>query len=104
MCYFLCNWKNKICNNRYKLCAAIVTLSIQDITKLPEQLRSGFKRTIYWSKYQRKVSTERQNQYIDFLIDPIFQGVNRSFVLLFENEYDRKVHIRYYLEKVEIKD
>ena len=45
-----------------------------------------------------------ENQYLDLLIDPIFQGVNRLFVLLFENEEDRKVHTRYYLPKVEIKE
>ena len=53
---------------------------------------------------QAKVSTEGLNQYLDFLIDPSFQGVNRLFVLLFENEVDRKVHTGYYLPKVEIKD
>ena len=44
------------------------------------------------------------NQYLDFLIDPNFQGVNRLFALLSENEGDRKVHTGYYLPKVEIKD
>ena len=53
---------------------------------------------------QTKVSTEGLNQYLDFLIDPSFQRVNRIFVLLFENEVDRKVHTGYYLPKVEIKD
>ena len=50
------------------------------------------------------MSTERQKQYLDFLIDPNFQGVNRFFVLLFENEVDRKVHTKYYLPKAEIQD
>ena len=45
-----------------------------------------FKRTINWNKYQTYVSTERQNQYLDFLLDWNFQGVNRIFVLPFENE------------------
>ena len=40
---------------------------------------------------------------MDFLIDPIFQGVNR-LVLSFENEDDRKVSTGYHLPKVEIKD
>ena len=44
------------------------------------------------------------NQYLDFLIGPNFQGVNRLCALLSENEGDRKVHIGYYLPKVEIKD
>ena len=69
-----------------------------------EQLRSGFKSTINWNKYQSKISAERQNQNLNFLIDPSFQGVNWLFVLLFENEGDRKVHTVYYLPKVEIKD
>ena len=72
--------------------------------KLLEQLKSGFKRTINQNKYQPKASPERQNQYLDFLIDPSFQGVNRIFVLLFENENDRTVPTKYYLPTVEIKD
>ena len=42
-----------------------------------------------------------QNKYLDSLIDPSFQGVNRLFVLLFQNEEDRNVH---YLSEVEIKE
>ena len=82
----------------------MVTLSTQDNANLLEQLRSGFRRTIIRNKYQSKVSTERQNQYSHFLIDPSFQGVNRLFILSFENENDRKVHTGYYLPKVETKD
>ena len=87
-----------------KIYVPVLTVSTQDNAKLLEQLRSGFKRTVNWNKYQPKISTERQNQYLDFLIDPSFQGVNRIFVLPFENEDDRKVHTGYYLPKVEIKD
>ena len=47
--------------------------------KLLQQLKSGFKRRINWNRYQLKVSPERQNQYLDFLIDPSFQGVNKIF-------------------------
>ena len=38
------------------------------------------------------------------MIDPSFQGVNRLFVLSFENENDRTVHTKYYLPTVENKD
>ena len=38
------------------------------------------------------------------LINPSFQGVNRRFILSFENEDQRKSHSTYYLPKVEIKD
>ena len=47
---------------------------------------------------------KKQNQYLGFLIDPSFQGVNKLLDLLFQNEDDRKVHTGYYLSKVEIKD
>ena len=39
----------------------------------------------------------------DFLIDPRFQGSPRIFVLLFENETERKLQITHYYSKVEIK-
>ena len=67
-----------------KLYVSVVTLSSQDNAKLLEQLKPGFQRTINWNKYQTKVSRERQNRYLDFLIDPSFQGVNKLFVLPFE--------------------
>ena len=51
-----------------------------------------------------KVSTKRQNRYLDFLIDPSFQGVNRLFVLSFKKEDDRKVSTGYYSPKEEIKE
>ena len=81
----------------------VVTISTQDNAKLLEQLKSGFKRTINWNKYQIKVSTEGVNQYLDFLIDLSFQGVNRFLVLSFE-KCDRKLKTGYYLPKVGIKD
>ena len=34
----------------------VVTLSTQDKAKLFQQLKSGFKRTINWDKYQSKVT------------------------------------------------
>ena len=61
-----------------KLFFPVVTLSTQDNIKLLQQLKSGLKRTINWNKYQTKVSTERVNRYLDFLILS-FQGVNRLF-------------------------
>ena len=94
--------KFKITDTKFYI--PVVTLSIQDNTKLLNQLKPSFKRSINWNKYQTKVLTEGQNQYLDFLIEPSFQGVNRRFVLSFENEDDRKVHTRYYLPKVELKD
>ena len=77
-----------------KLYVPVLILSTQDNAKLHELLKSGFKRTINWNKYQPKVSPERPNQYLDFLIDPSFQGVNRLFVLSFENEEDSTYKVK----------
>ena len=67
-------------------------------------LKSGFKRTINWNKYQSKVTIQASNPYLAYLIDSSFQGVNRFFVLLFENNTNRTLHTKYYLPTVEIKD
>ena len=74
----------------------VVTLSTQDNAKLLEQLKSSFKRTINWYKYQPKVSTERINQYLDFLTDPSFQGVIRLFYYL-KMKHKEQSDKRYYL-------
>ena len=85
-----------------KLYVLVVTLSTEDNAKLLEQLKSGFKRTINWNKYQSQKSTERPNQYLDYLIDPGFPGVKRLFVLPFQNERQQISYKRYYLSTVEI--
>ena len=46
----------------------------------------------------------RKKRYLSCLVYPTFQGVNRLFVLSFENEDDRTSHSTCYLPKVEIKD
>ena len=45
-----------------------------------------------------------RNPYLDYSIDPSFQGVNRLFVLSFENTADRTVHREYFPPTVETKD
>ena len=87
-----------------KFYVPVVTFSTQDNEKLLRQLISGLKRTISWSKYQSDPKTYAQNQYLNHLVDPSFQGVNRLFVLSFENENGRTSNSEYYLPKVEIKD
>ena len=82
-----------------KLYVPVVPLSTQDNVKLLKQLELDFKRTINWNKYQSKISTQAQNWYLDFLIDPIFQGVNRIFVLSFENEIVWESYKRYFFSK-----
>ena len=56
----------------------VVTLSTEDNAKLLQQLKSGFKRTINWNKYHSKIEPlNNPNPYLDFLINPSFQGVNK---------------------------
>ena len=44
-----------------KLYVPVVTLPTQDNAKLLQQLKSGFKRTINWNKYQSKGTVQQKN-------------------------------------------
>ena len=97
-------WAETYAITETKLYVPVVTLSTQDNAKLLQQLKSGFKRTISWNKYESNIKIFAQNRCLNHLINPSFQGVKRLFVLSFENEDDRTSHSTYYLPKVEIKD
>ena len=86
-----------------KLYVPVVTLSTQENTKFFQQLKSGFKRVINWNKYLSKPELLTQNPNLNHLVEPSFQGVNRLFVLAFENDDNRTTHSTYYLPNVEIK-
>ena len=47
---------------------------------------------------------QAQNQYLEYLIDHSFQGVNRLFVLPFEDNVHRTSCTRYFFPTVKIKD
>ena len=87
-----------------KLYVPVVTLSTQENTKFLQQLKSGFKRVINWNKYLSKPELLAQNPNLNYLVEPNFQGVNRLFVLAFENDNHRSSTRRYNLPTVEIKD
>ena len=87
-----------------KLYVPVVTLSTQENTKFLQQLKSGFKRVINWNKYLSNPDLLAQNPNLNHLVEPSFQGVNRLFVLAFENDDDRTSNDEYYLPTVEIKD
>ena len=72
--------------------------------QLLSQLKSDFKRTITWNKYLAKPELLAQNANFNHLIDPSFQGINRLFVLAFEDDGQRTSNKRYYIRNVEIKD
>ena len=86
-----------------KIYVPVVTLSIQNNAKLLQQLKSGFKRVINWNKYLSKPELLAQNPILNHLVEPSFQGVNRLFILAFENDTQRTSAKSYYLPNVEIK-
>ena len=81
-----------------------MTLSTKENAKLLQQLKSGFKRVVNRNKYLSKPELLRRNANLNHLIEPSFQGVNRLFILVFENDTQRTSHSNYYLPNVEIKD
>ena len=93
-----------ICNNLYKTLCSSSNLITQENTKFLQQLKSGFKKVINWNKYLSKPELLAQNPNLNHLVEPSFQGVNRLFVLAFENDNHRSSTRRYNLPTVEIKD
>ena len=78
-----------------KLYVPVVTLSTKDNVNLTKQLNKGYKRSVYWNKYKSKIEAKTADNYnvTRFPLDASFQGVNRLFVLAFENTEngDKKV-------------
>ena len=74
-----------------RLYVPIITLSIEDNSKLTKLLNEGFKRPIYWNEYKvipnKTVELAAANdvKYIRKLLDSSWQGVKRLFVLVYNN-------------------
>ena len=82
MCSSTCYCKNpefKITDTKPYVPAG--TSSTQENIKLLKKLETGFKIRINWNKHLAKTTNKAQNRYLDDLIDPSFQRVNRLFVL-----------------------
>ena len=77
----------KMTNTKFYVPA--VTLSAQDNSKLLQQLKSELL---------------ARNTNLNHLFEPSFQGINRHFILAFENDTQRTSHFGYYLPNVELKD
>ena len=87
-----------------KLYVPVVTLSKENDTKLLEQLKTGFKRTIKWNKHRSQITVQSQNNNLNYLIDPTFTNVNRLFVLPFPRTnvgYNRDSFSDYYVPNIE---
>ena len=61
LCYSSATGKTKFKITETKLYVPVVTLSTQDNVKLLKQLKSDFKRTIKWNKYESNIKTFAQN-------------------------------------------
>ena len=51
-----------------------MALSAQNNEKILQQLKTGFKRTINWNKYQLEPMLRAQSRHLNLLIDPSIQG------------------------------
>ena len=60
-----------------ELYVPVVTLSMQDNSKLFQQLKSGLKRTVNWNKYLSKPELLVRNRNLNHFVEPSFQGINR---------------------------
>ena len=88
-----------------KLCVPIVTLSTKDNVNLTKQLNEAFKRSVHWNEYKSKIETKEVHviNLKIFPLDASFQGVNRLFVLAFNNvnndtnRVQRDSHRKYFL-------
>ena len=92
-----------------RLYVPVVTLSSKDNLNLTKQLDEGFKRSVYWNEYKSKIETKSadNNNVTRLPLDASFQGVNRLFVLAFDNtdgnkHVERDSHRKYFLPRVNI--
>ena len=93
-----------------KLHVPTVTLSIKDNVNLTKQLNEGFKISVYWNEYKSKIETKETdaNNLKIFFLDASFSGVNRLFVLAFDNsnndnkKVERDSHRKYFSSGVDI--
>ena len=80
--YAAANQNTPFAKTDTKLYVPVVTATTEDNGKLLQQLKSGFKRTINCNKYHSKtLKLNAPSPYLDFLIDPSFQGVNFCFTI-----------------------
>ena len=86
----------------------VVTFSINDSIKYLENIKQGFKKSIFWNKYTSEITVQPKKNNLDYLIDPKFRNnINSLFVLPFkngDNDPTMKSFYGYYGPLVEIKD
>ena len=85
-------------------------MSKEDNKDFIEQQNKGFQRSIYWIEYKTKEKTENAdaNAFTYLSLDPSFQGVNRLFVMAYDNDNananrsTRDGRTKYYLPTIDL--
>ena len=96
-----------------KLYVPIVTLSIEDNSKLTKLLNKGFKKPIYWNEYKVtpnkivEIANANDVKHIREVLDSSCQDVKRLFVLAYNNTAgNNQVSVdsykKYFLPRVKI--
>ena len=93
----------------------VVTLSKEDNKDFIEQQNKGFQRSIYWNEYKTKkneiVYANNNANIVRYIsLDPSFQGVNRLFVMAYDNDNNNNNanratingRTRYYLPTIDL--
>ena len=86
---------------------------LEDNSKLSKLLSEGFKRSVYWNEYKVtphkiiEIAANNDIKYIRELLDSSCQGVNRLFVLAYNNKAgNNQVSVdsykKYFLPRVKI--
>ena len=66
---YFATWTKKTAITNTKLYVPVATLSTNENAELLQQLKTSFKGTIAWIRYQSKATIEKQNQYLGYLND-----------------------------------
>ena len=91
-----------------KLYVPVVTLTTKDNENSTKQLDEGL--SVYWNEYKSELETKAadNSNVTRFPLDASFQGVNRLFVLAFDNtengnkKVERDSHRKYFLPREDI--
>ena len=51
-------------------------MSINNNIEFLENIKQGFKKTIYRNKYRSEITTQSKNDNLDFMSDPTFRNIN----------------------------
>ena len=92
--------------NKTKLYVPVVTFSINDNIKFLENVKQGYKRTVFWNKYWSEITALSKNNNFDYMINPAFRNINRLFALSFknpDNDLGREHYSKYYIPLIESK-